>query len=140
MDQVRFVFRAQDIREILIVVRTSLFFGGAGNAPVRYLGALLALLAVIATAGVTIWTPWRTKPPEPDPIRFSISPPADWVIPEVLVESVPRPGAAPGSGSRWQVSNAGDIEPSWRADGKELFYKPLAAVSCPWTCTRKMER
>jgi len=48
--------------------------------------------------------------------------------PEVHVESVPRPGALPSSGSRWQVSNAGGLDPSWRADGKELFYRTRAGA------------
>ena len=28
----------------------------------------------------------------------------------------------PGSGRKWQVSADGGIQPSWRKDGKELFY------------------
>ncbi|HJW14362.1 MAG TPA: protein kinase [Thermoanaerobaculia bacterium] len=28
----------------------------------------------------------------------------------------------PGPGGKWQVSTAGGVEPSWRADGKELYY------------------
>jgi Tol biopolymer transport system component len=31
----------------------------------------------------------------------------------------------PGQGGKWQISSAGGQEPSWRADGKELFYRSL---------------
>jgi Tol biopolymer transport system component len=31
----------------------------------------------------------------------------------------------PGAGGKWQVSTAGGVEPSWRADGKELYYGSL---------------
>jgi Tol biopolymer transport system component len=30
--------------------------------------------------------------------------------------------AFPGPGGKWQVSSAGGVEPTWRADGKELYY------------------
>jgi hypothetical protein len=30
--------------------------------------------------------------------------------------------AFPSSGGKWQISNSGGTEPSWRRDGKELFY------------------
>ncbi len=30
--------------------------------------------------------------------------------------------AFPGPGGKWQVSTAGGVEPSWRRDGKELYY------------------
>jgi dipeptidyl aminopeptidase/acylaminoacyl peptidase len=30
--------------------------------------------------------------------------------------------AVPPNGSKWQVSNAGGLQPIWRRDGKELFY------------------
>jgi len=36
--------------------------------------------------------------------------------PEVHVQSFPP------AGGKWQVSTTGGREPSWRADGKELFY------------------
>ena len=29
----------------------------------------------------------------------------------------------PDGGGKWQVSNGGGGDPSWRADGKELFYR-----------------
>ena len=29
----------------------------------------------------------------------------------------------PDGGGKWQVSNAGGVDPSWRGDGKELFYR-----------------
>ncbi len=29
----------------------------------------------------------------------------------------------PDGGGRWQVSNSGGVDPSWRGDGKELFYR-----------------
>ena len=29
----------------------------------------------------------------------------------------------PDGGGKWQVSNAGGIDPSWRGDGKELYYR-----------------
>src|SRR4029077_7295676 len=32
----------------------------------------------------------------------------------------------PGDGGKWQVSSAGGTDPSWRADGKELFYRASA--------------
>ena len=31
----------------------------------------------------------------------------------------------PDGGGRWQVSNAGGVDPSWRADGREIFYRSL---------------
>ncbi|HEV8119213.1 MAG TPA: protein kinase, partial [Thermoanaerobaculia bacterium] len=31
----------------------------------------------------------------------------------------------PGPGGKWQVSTAGGVEPSWKADGKELYYAGL---------------
>jgi Tol biopolymer transport system component len=31
----------------------------------------------------------------------------------------------PASGGKWQVSTAGGNDPSWRADGKELYYRAL---------------
>ena len=39
--------------------------------------------------------------------------------PEVFVEPVVR------SGSQWQVSARGGVEPHWRADGRELFYMTI---------------
>ncbi len=36
---------------------------------------------------------------------------------EIYVQTFPE------AGGRWQVSTAGGIDPSWRADGKELFYR-----------------
>ena len=35
---------------------------------------------------------------------------------EVYVSSFPKPEG------KWQISTAGGMEPSWRGDGKELFY------------------
>ncbi|MET0619727.1 MAG: protein kinase [Thermoanaerobaculia bacterium] len=31
----------------------------------------------------------------------------------------------PDGGGRWQVSNAGGVDPSWRADGREIYYRSL---------------
>ncbi|MCA1583116.1 MAG: serine/threonine-protein kinase [Acidobacteria bacterium] len=36
---------------------------------------------------------------------------------EVYVQSFPGPGG------KWQISTAGGLEPRWRADGKELYYR-----------------
>jgi Tol biopolymer transport system component len=36
---------------------------------------------------------------------------------EVYVQSFPVPGG------KWQVSTSGGVEPQWRADGKELYYR-----------------
>jgi Tol biopolymer transport system component len=36
---------------------------------------------------------------------------------EVYVQSFPGPGG------KWQISTAGGIEPHWRADGRELYYR-----------------
>ena len=36
---------------------------------------------------------------------------------EIYVESFPE------SGGRWQISAAGGVEPHWRGDGKELYYR-----------------
>jgi len=36
---------------------------------------------------------------------------------EVYVQSFPGPGG------KWQISTAGGVEPRWRADGKELYYR-----------------
>jgi Tol biopolymer transport system component len=38
---------------------------------------------------------------------------------EVYVQSFPGPGG------KWQVSTAGGVEPRWRGDGKELYYRAL---------------
>ena len=32
-------------------------------------------------------------------------------------------GEFPGGGGRWQISAGGGVEPRWRPDGKELFYR-----------------
>ncbi|MDQ2979727.1 MAG: protein kinase [Acidobacteriota bacterium] len=37
--------------------------------------------------------------------------------PEVYVQSFPGPGG------KWQISTSGGVEPRWRADGKELYYR-----------------
>ena len=29
----------------------------------------------------------------------------------------------PGPGGKWQVSTAGGVEPRWRGDGRELYYR-----------------
>jgi eukaryotic-like serine/threonine-protein kinase len=39
--------------------------------------------------------------------------------PEIYVQNFPGPGG------KWQVSTAGGAEPTWRADGKELFYADM---------------
>jgi Tol biopolymer transport system component len=36
---------------------------------------------------------------------------------EIYVQSFPGPGG------KWQISAAGGVEPRWRADGKELYYR-----------------
>ncbi len=36
---------------------------------------------------------------------------------EIYVQSFPGPGG------KWQISTSGGIEPQWRADGKELYYR-----------------
>jgi eukaryotic-like serine/threonine-protein kinase len=36
---------------------------------------------------------------------------------EIYVQTFPEPGG------KWQVSNGGGSDPSWRGDGKELFYR-----------------
>jgi eukaryotic-like serine/threonine-protein kinase len=36
---------------------------------------------------------------------------------EVYVQSFPGPGG------KWQISTAGGVEPQWRADGKEIYYR-----------------
>jgi hypothetical protein len=36
---------------------------------------------------------------------------------EIYVESYPE------AGGKWQISSGGGVEPRWRADGKELFYR-----------------
>ena len=38
---------------------------------------------------------------------------------EVYVQSFPGPGG------KWQISSVGGVEPHWRADGKELYYRGL---------------
>jgi Tol biopolymer transport system component len=38
---------------------------------------------------------------------------------EVYVQSFPGPGG------KWQISTSGGIEPMWRGDGKELYYRAL---------------
>ncbi len=48
---------------------------------------------------------------------------------EIYVQTFPDPG------SKWQVSNGGGSDPSWRGDGKELYYRSpdqkLMAVAIP---------
>jgi hypothetical protein len=41
---------------------------------------------------------------------------------EVFVESMPEVMGGPAAGARRWVSVAGGTQPSWRADGKEIFY------------------
>ncbi len=56
--------------------------------------------------------------------NLRVSPNGKWVAytskqsgrPEVYVQSFPP------SGGEWQISTMGGIEPSWRGDGKELYY------------------
>ena len=38
---------------------------------------------------------------------------------EIYVQSFPGPGG------KWQISTAGGLDPHWRADGKELYYRAL---------------
>ena len=64
-----------------------------------------------------------------------ISPDGRWMayssnesgMPQIYVQSVPA------SGSKFQISNAGGVQPRWRRDGKELFYISAAnkLVSVP---------
>jgi len=44
---------------------------------------------------------------------------------EVYVRAFPGPGGNPGPGGKWQVSLEGGCFPTWRRDGKELFYVTL---------------
>ncbi len=37
--------------------------------------------------------------------------------PEIYAQSFPGPGG------KWQISTAGGVDPQWRADGKELYYR-----------------
>jgi serine/threonine protein kinase len=41
---------------------------------------------------------------------------------QIYVRSLPNMAEKPLGSGRWQVSNGGGIEPTWRRDGKELFY------------------
>jgi hypothetical protein len=41
---------------------------------------------------------------------------------EVFVESMPEAMGGPAAGAKQKVSIAGGTQPSWRADGKEIFY------------------
>jgi Tol biopolymer transport system component len=60
----------------------------------------------------------------------SISPDGRWLLytstqtgsREVFVESMPEQAGGSAAGVKKQVSLAGGIQPTWRADGKELFY------------------
>jgi Tol biopolymer transport system component len=59
---------------------------------------------------------------------------------EIYVRRFVAPGDAAGSPARegqWQVSRAGGIYPTWRADGKELFYLDPAGMmmAAPITAT-----
>lgn len=40
--------------------------------------------------------------------------------------------AFPATDSKWRISTAGSPQPRWRADGRELYYLPLAASSWPF--------
>jgi Tol biopolymer transport system component len=60
----------------------------------------------------------------------SLSPDGQWLLyssiqtggREVFVESVPEQMGGPAIGKKMQVSIAGGTQPSWSADGKEIFY------------------
>ena len=45
-----------------------------------------------------------------------------------VVSSIACPGASTGFGGRWVISAAGGIEPRWRRDGRELFYRNADTV------------
>jgi serine/threonine protein kinase len=63
----------------------------------------------------------------------SISPDSRWLLyssvqtgrREVFLESMPEQVGGPAVGAKKQVSIAGGTQPSWRADGKEIFYLAL---------------
>jgi serine/threonine protein kinase len=61
----------------------------------------------------------------------SISPDGRWLLyssvpaarREVLVQSVPKEsGGSASAVGKWQISTAGGSHPTWRGDGKEIFY------------------
>lgn len=60
----------------------------------------------------------------------TISPNGKWIAhsstetgtSEVFVRATPWGGAPAG---KWQISNGGGIEPRWRADGRELYYRSV---------------
>jgi eukaryotic-like serine/threonine-protein kinase len=61
----------------------------------------------------------------------TISPDGRWLLyssvpaarREVLVQSVPKGvGGAASAVGKWQISTAGGSQPTWRADGKEIFF------------------
>ena len=94
------------------------------------------------TPSVLLKTPFREA-------YGAFSPDGRWVAyhsnesgrPEVYVRSFVPPGAAgaavTAAGGQWQVSTAGGIYPTWRADGKELYYlNPAGAMmAAPITVT-----
>ena len=84
------------------------------------------------TTGVDLWllplagdhkpVPYLQTPFNESDAQFS--PDGRWMVyvsnesgvPQVYVQSIPA------SGSKFQISNAGGLQPRWRRDGKELFY------------------
>lgn len=66
-----------------------------------------------------------------DKVSSAVSPDGQWIAysnndsgrQEIYVQ--PRPeaaGGARGAGGKWQVSNEGGNHPSWRRDGREIYY------------------
>jgi Tol biopolymer transport system component len=45
--------------------------------------------------------------------------------PEIYVKACPVPGENGRPGGKWQISNSGASDLSWRADGGELYYEAL---------------
>jgi Tol biopolymer transport system component len=88
----------------------------------RTQGKIRFELWVLSIAGDRKATPFATEAPNQSASRFS--PDGHWIAfesdesgkPEVYVRPFPGPGG------KWQVSTAGGGSPSWRRDGKELFY------------------
>ena len=79
-------------------------------------------------------TPQALLQTKADERGAKVSPDGNWLVyvsdetgvAEVYVTTFPQPGRA------WRISKSGGNNPSWRADGKELFYlsgKQLMAVS-----------
>ena len=109
------------------------------SAPSSWNGPL-GLLSVLYSGATGSWdlqalSARDSVPPVPiaesplfSEMQGRFSPDGRWVAvqstesgrPQIYVQSYPVPS------SRWQISTTGGVDPEWRADGRELFYRSLS--------------